>query len=394
MLVSLLAFGLIFAGCDNGTTPEDPPPPFVAVTSISGVPTGGVKNTPVTLSGIVNPNNATNKTITWAVKSAGTTNATITDGNKLNTTAAGIAVVTATIANGLTASSNYIQDFNITITDEFVAVTSISGVPTSGTAGTALTLTGTVTPANATNKTITWSVKSGTATISGNSLTASAAGTVVVTATIANGSTVSSNYTQDFNITISAGGGGGDDDDDDDDDFVAVNSISDVITTGEIGTLTLSGMVNPNNATNKTIIWTMKSPGTTGAVISGNTLTTTAVGTVTVTAIIINGLAANSNYTQDFNITIPFVPVDSITEGPPTTGKVGTALALTGTVNPANATNKTIVWTVVGTDIATISGDMLTATGIGAVTVTATIVNGLTESSNYTQFFHITIPPE
>ena len=91
----------------------------------------------------------------------------------------------------------------------FVAVTGISGVPTSGTAGTPLALTGTVAPANATNKTIVWSVKSaGTtgATISGNTLTATASGTVTITATIANGKTASTPYTQDFTITIQAGG--------------------------------------------------------------------------------------------------------------------------------------------------------------------------------------------
>jgi hypothetical protein len=91
-----------------------------------------------------------------------------------------------------------------------VAVTGISGVPTSGTAGTPLTLTGTVAPDNATNKTIVWTVKSaGTtgATISGNTLSAAASGTVTVTATIANGKTASTPYTQDFSITIRAGGG-------------------------------------------------------------------------------------------------------------------------------------------------------------------------------------------
>jgi hypothetical protein len=87
----------------------------------------------------------------------------------------------------------------------FVAVTSISGVPTSGTAGEALALSGTVSPESATNKTIVWSVKNagGTdAAISGNTLTTMAAGTVTVTAAIVNGQTASSNYTQDFAITI------------------------------------------------------------------------------------------------------------------------------------------------------------------------------------------------
>jgi hypothetical protein len=42
--------------------------------------------------------------------------------------------------------------------DNFIAVTNITGVPTAATIGVDLTLTGTVVPSNATNKTIVWSI--------------------------------------------------------------------------------------------------------------------------------------------------------------------------------------------------------------------------------------------
>jgi uncharacterized repeat protein (TIGR02543 family) len=88
-------------------------------------------------------------------------------------------------------------------------VTDITGVPSSGTAGVNLALSGTVSPAGATNKTIAWSVKtSGTtaagAGIAGNTLSTTGAGIVVVTATIANGTAAGTNYTKDFTITITA----------------------------------------------------------------------------------------------------------------------------------------------------------------------------------------------
>jgi uncharacterized protein YjdB len=79
----------------------------------------------------------------------------------------------------------------------FVAVTGISGVPTSATAGTSLPLIATVSPANATNQAIIWSVKSDGstgATISGNTLNTTAAGTVVVTAAIVNGARDRTSY--------------------------------------------------------------------------------------------------------------------------------------------------------------------------------------------------------
>jgi hypothetical protein len=181
----------------------------------------------------------------------------------------------------------------------FVAVTSINGVPTTGTAGEALTLGGTISPVNATNKAILWSVKSAGSTgavINGNTLTA-AAGTVTVTATIVNG-TASSDYTQDFIISITISNS-----------FIPVTSISGVPTTGTAGeALTLGGTVSPGNATNKAIVWLVKSAGSTGAVINGNTLTA-AAGTVTVTATIVNGQTASSDYTQDFTISITSVTI-------------------------------------------------------------------------------------
>jgi uncharacterized protein YjdB len=92
-----------------------PAPTHVPVTSITAVPTAATAGTPLTLTGTVNPSEATNKTITWSLKSAGGTGATLS-GSTFNATAAGTATVTATIANGKTASTDYTQDFEIAVT--------------------------------------------------------------------------------------------------------------------------------------------------------------------------------------------------------------------------------------------------------------------------------------
>jgi hypothetical protein len=100
----------------------------------------------------------------------------------------------------------------VAVNKAYIAVTGITGVPTTATAGTGLALSGTALPNNATNQMIVWSVSNaGTtgATISGSTLNTTAAGTVTVRATITNGLTISSNYTQDFNITVSAASSGG-----------------------------------------------------------------------------------------------------------------------------------------------------------------------------------------
>jgi Predicted beta-xylosidase len=92
--------------------------------------------------------------------------------------------------------------------DKFEGVTEITDVPAAATAGTDLMLQGNIVPGNATNQTILWSVKDAGSTgaaISGNLLSASHAGTVVVTATVMEGMEDASNYTQDFIINVDAG---------------------------------------------------------------------------------------------------------------------------------------------------------------------------------------------
>jgi hypothetical protein len=271
---------------------------------------------------------------------------------------------------------------------DFVAVTDISDVPSTVQTGTSLLLTGTVVPSDATNKTIGWAIKDvGTtgAVIAGNTLTTTAAGTVTVTATIANGAGKTTPFTKDFDITVTTEAV-----------FVAVTNISDVSSAAQVGSpLTLIGTVLPSNATNKTIIWTVKAPGATGAVITDGALTTTAAGTVTVTATIANGATETTPFTKDFDITvttesIPFVAVTDILDVPSII-QIGSSLTLVGTVLPSNATNKAIVWTVkeAGETGAVITGGALTITAEGTVTVTATIVNGETETTPYTQDFTI-----
>ena len=88
--------------------------PFIPVTGITDVPTSTVVGTALVLTGTVVPSNANNKTISWIVKDASTTGAVIMN-NILSTTAAGIAVVTATIREGTAVGKNYTQDFSITI---------------------------------------------------------------------------------------------------------------------------------------------------------------------------------------------------------------------------------------------------------------------------------------
>jgi putative cell wall-binding protein len=284
---------------------------FVSVAGITGVPTTVTAGTDLTLNGTVDPTNATNQTIVWSVVNAGTTGATITGaGDVLSTTAKGIVTVRATITDGLAVGMDYTDTFNITVSaaSPFVAVIDITGVPTTATAGTNLTLNGTVNPTNATNQTIVWSVdNAGTtgATIVGDVLSTTAAGTVTVRATITDGLAVGTDYTDTFPITVNAASLA----------FVAVSGITGIPTTATAGTdLTLSGTVAPTNATNQTIVWSVDNAGTTGATITtGGVLSTTAAGTVIVKAKIIDGSAVGTDYERPFSITVNATPLTTHT---------------------------------------------------------------------------------
>ncbi|GHT00710.1 hypothetical protein AGMMS50276_27200 [Synergistales bacterium] len=90
---------------------------FIPVTNITDVPTLTPERTPLILSGTIEPQDATYKTIVWSVLNAGATGATVS-GDTLNTTLAGTVNVLATITNGLEnlpEPLDYIQSFDITV---------------------------------------------------------------------------------------------------------------------------------------------------------------------------------------------------------------------------------------------------------------------------------------
>jgi hypothetical protein len=261
-----------------------------------------------------------------------------------------------------------INKLQFKVEEAVVPVTDITGVSASVAVNSDLTLTGAAAPANATNKTIAWSVKNagGTgATISGDVFKATSPGTAVVTATIENGKAVGTAYTQDFNITVNPQS----------EPVVPVTNITDVPATVTVDDdLTLTGTVAPANATNKTIAWSVKTAGDTGATISGNVFKATSPGTAVVTATIENGKAEGTAYTQDFSITVNAVDLAGPTQITVTvadktwTGKQikgGFAISATYKVNGNNVTKALTA----GTDYTVTKYGANKAVGKGTVTI-------------------------
>lgn len=135
-----------------------------------------------TLTATVSPSNATNKTVTWSSSAASV--ATVDSDGKVVAVAPGSAVITATTVNGKTATCNVTVEGDIMPTGISISPSSLTlSVGQTG------TLTATITPSNATNKTVNWSSSSSSvATVSSSGVvTAKAVGTTNITATTANG---------------------------------------------------------------------------------------------------------------------------------------------------------------------------------------------------------------
>ncbi|MCL1982881.1 MAG: hypothetical protein FWG53_07355 [Clostridiales bacterium] len=293
------------------------PPPYAAVSDITGVPTTTQALTQLTLTGTVLPNYATYQDIIWELVDIGTTAATLTGGNVLNTYAAGTVTVQATIPKGVNnALSDFTKLFTITVTPPpppFVPVTGIIGVPAAATSGTLLVLGGVVLPDDATRQNILWSIKDAGTTgayLSGTNgilFNSTAAGYATVTATIKDGKDEGVDYVQDFVITVNGGIPA----------FVPVTGITGVPTEATAGVpLALVGTVAPGNATNKTIVWSIKDAGATGATLSGSTLNATAAGYVTVTATIANGAGAGIDFTTDYTIKVASAAIVVVSASP------------------------------------------------------------------------------
>ena len=294
--IFILAIVLALTACGNSDSGK-----FVPVEDITGISLSANTLTPLILTGIVEPNNATRKNIVWSIYDTGRTNATINDGNILITPNSGIVEVLATIVNGIDSGEDFTKLFTITVA-QFVPVTDITGVSSTASIGVPRTLTGVVEPNNASNKTIVWSIESaGTtgATISGgDTLNATATGTVEVLATIVNGTDSGVNFTKSFTITVNAG-------------FEPVINITGIPTTGLAGTwfdLGEIAVIEPSDASNKDIVWTVQNAGGTGTTIIDRygviNLDLGEEGTAIILATIVDGTAVGTNYTKSFTISI------------------------------------------------------------------------------------------
>ena len=236
-------------------------------------------------------------------------------------------------------------------------------------------LTVTITPENATDKSVDWtSSDTKIATVdSTGKVTAVSAGTAIITCMAKDGS--DKKATCEVTVT---------DPTPPKPSVVKVTKITLNKTTASVGkgkTMQLTATVTPTNATNKAVTW--KSSNTKIATVSSTgKVTAKSAGTVTITCTAKDG--SGKKATCKVTVTEPKPPVKPTVKVTKVTlnKKAATlspkeTLTLRATVTPTNATNKAVTWKSSNTKIATVSSTgRVTAKSAGTVTITCTAKDG------------------
>lgn len=237
-----------------------------AAVSVSGVSLAQstatvVKGQTVSLTHTIAPANASNKNITW--KSSDEAIATVNNGVVTGVSAGNVTITVKTVDGGFEATSV------ITVTDNAVSVTGISLSQTSASLeiGQTLSLTETITPAEATNKSVSWkSNNESVATVSGGVVTAIGAGSATITVTTTDGVKEAS-----CAVIVSPA-------------IIEVSNVLLGISTISVnmgGSFTFAASVLPENATDKTLTW--ESSNTAVATVANGVVTPVSAGETTIT---------------------------------------------------------------------------------------------------------------
>jgi len=311
------------------------------------------------LTAEVLPTYASTKDIEWT--SADPTIATVNADGLVTGVAPGETVVTASAVDGS----------GVTAT----CAVKVSGVPVSAitlnrTSGQlkvteSLTLTATVQPTDAYDKTLTWSSSDpSVATVENGVVTAVKEGQAEITVTSVSNPEVSAVCGITVIPTpVSA---------------IELNTTEVTLEVGQQAEMTAT--VSPATATDKGITW-RSADEQIASVTETGIVTAVSLGTTTIFAEATDG----SNVSAGCTVKVVPTIATGITITPPaeTSFKVGESIELTATVMPENATDKSVVWSVSDEAVATVdSKGVVTAKSIGEVTVKATNSAGMSDEIN------------
>ena len=310
----------------------------------------------ITLTPTIEPDDATDKTVTWQSNDASV--AAVDETGKVTGKAAGSATIIATTKDG-----GFKATCSVKVTDAGVSVTGVSLNESEIVmeVGDGAKLWETVTPSTAANKKVTWSSdKPEVADVDDNgNVEAKAVGEAVITVTTQDGG-----FTATCKVTVVG-------------KVIPVTSVSldkTTLTLTEGGSATLTATVKPDDASNKQVTWesdkvavaTVDENGKVTAVKAG-----TAVITVTTKD---GGKTAKCTVTvKAATVAVTGVSLDKSSINM----EVGEKVVLNATVAPSTATNKEVTWSSDKTSIATVDANgMVEAKAAGSATITVTTKDG------------------
>lgn len=140
--------------------------------------------------------------------------------------------------------------------------------------------------------------------------------------------------------------------------------------------LTINVSLTPDNVTEaeKTLVWTSTDPDI--AMVTDGKVRCLTPGTVVITATTVNNLSAKCYLTV-----MDILPTNVTLSEHSRSAYVGDVFTLTADIAPANCTSRQLRWTSDNTNICMVDEEgNVTVTGLGEAVITATAVNGLSDS--------------
>ena len=247
--------------------------------------------------------------------------------------------------------------------------------------GSAQTLTATISPSNATHKTISWSSSNEkVAVVENGKVTSKGIGTAIITAKSNNGLTAKCTVTV-VDKTPPMVGDGYRTIDVDSFGYTVICAVADDDCISEVRFVTWTTAEGEKNA--KTVV--VKNPSSMSVksrVLKADHGGATSGYTTRIEAYDPSGNVTTRTLTD---ISIP-IGVDKVTLSTTdmTLAGIGVSQKITATITPDNAVNHTIIWSSSNESVATVSGGNVTAKGYGTATITATASNGVTATCKVT----------
>ena len=304
----------------------------------------------LTLTATVSPAEATKRDVTWS--SSDTSVATVSDTGVVSAVKAGSATITATTAEG-----GFKATCNVKVSAPSVTGVSLDRSEASLKVGESVTLSASVSPSDAANRSVTWSSSdSSVASVDGNGVvTAAKAGKATIKVTTDDGG-----FKASCTVTVSAPSVTG----------VSLDRSEASLKVGE--SVTLSATVSPSDASNRNVTWS-SSDSSVASVDGSGVVSAAKAGKATITVTTEDG-----GFKASCTVTVAAPGVSGVSlDQNDVSLSVGESVTLSATVSPDNASDRSVSWSSSDSSVATVSDKgAVKAVGGGTATITVTTNDG------------------